>query len=101
MRVMGLMSGTSMDGIDAAIVAIQTGSDADDVSIDLEAYHTVPYPADVRTALEAITASDGPRRSAKVVVRDLCALNFAIGEAFAAAAVTLAGPRLRSIDLIG
>ncbi len=101
MRVMGLMSGTSMDGIDAAIITIRTGSGADDVSVDLEAYQTMPYPADVRAALAAIIASDGPGHSPKGIVRDLCALNFAIGEAFAAAAVALAGPTLASIDLIG
>jgi anhydro-N-acetylmuramic acid kinase len=101
LRVMGLMSGTSMDGIDAAIVTIRTGSNEDDVSVDIEAYQTMPYPADVRASIAAIIASDGPRRSPKSVVRDLCALNFAIGEAFASAAIALAGSSLRSIDLIG
>jgi anhydro-N-acetylmuramic acid kinase len=101
MRVMGLMSGTSMDGIDAAIVTILTGAIADDVSIDLESYQTVPYPIPVRAGLAAIVSSDRAIRSPKDIVRDLCALNFAIGEAFASAAIALAGAAIGSIDLIG
>jgi anhydro-N-acetylmuramic acid kinase len=98
---MGLMSGTSMDGIDAAIVTIQTGEHADDVSAQVEAYQTIPYPHAVDAMLRALVASDGPARSPHAVVRDLCALNFAIGEAFASAALALAGDAIGSIDLIG
>jgi anhydro-N-acetylmuramic acid kinase len=101
MRVIGLMSGTSMDGIDAAIVTIQTGVNADDISVELEAYQTIPYPEPVRATLVAITAGDVASRSAKEVLRDLCALNFAIGDAFASAAIAIAGAGMASIDLIG
>jgi anhydro-N-acetylmuramic acid kinase len=90
-----------VDGIDAAIVTVRTGRNADDVSVDLEAYQTTPYPGPLRAALAAVVASDGALRSPKAVVRDLCALNFAIGEAFASAAIALAGARIGSIDLIG
>ena len=43
----GLMSGTSMDGIDAALVQF---SDSD---VDILATHTEPYPADLQQALRA------------------------------------------------
>jgi anhydro-N-acetylmuramic acid kinase len=101
MRVMGLMSGTSMDGIDAAIINIDAGADPESISVELEAFAVTPYPADVRTALMELVAGDGPRRQPKAVVRDLCALNFAIGDAFASAATALAGDGIASIDLIG
>jgi len=101
MRVMGLMSGTSMDGIDAAIVKIGPGKRAGGIAVDLEAFATTPYPYDVRSALDALIASDGPAKAPHLVVRDLCALNVAIGDAFASAALTVAGDKLGTIDLIG
>ncbi|HEY5095856.1 MAG TPA: anhydro-N-acetylmuramic acid kinase [Candidatus Eremiobacteraceae bacterium] len=101
MRVLGLMSGTSMDGIDAAIVKIGAGKHAGSVAVDLEAFATTPYPRDMRSSLEALIASDSSAKAPHLVVRDLCALNFAIGEAFAAAALSIAGDKLGSVDLIG
>jgi anhydro-N-acetylmuramic acid kinase len=94
------MSGTSMDGIDAAIVTIESGAN-EDLTVDLEAYETVPFPEPVRAALVSMIAGDAAMRSSKAVVRDLCALNFAIGEAFASAAIAIAGEGMASIDLIG
>lgn len=100
MRVIGLMSGTSMDGIDAAIVTI-VDKHAGSVAVELEAFATTPYSADIRSALGALIANDTSARAPHLVVRDLCALNFAIGEAFASAAISIAGDKLASVDLIG
>jgi anhydro-N-acetylmuramic acid kinase len=101
MRAMGLMSGTSMDGIDVAIVEIESVRSTDEIGMRLVAFQTVPYPADVRDALAAILTAGNPARPPLATVRDVCALNFAVGEAFAAAAVALAGSTISAIDVIG
>lgn len=46
MKVIGLISGTSVDGIDAALVKI-TGTELD-LKVELLAGKTIPYPADLR-----------------------------------------------------
>ena len=46
------MSGTSLDGIDVAIVRIAGHARA--ARIELVAFDTVPYPAEVRTELLAL-----------------------------------------------
>jgi anhydro-N-acetylmuramic acid kinase len=95
MRVLGLISGTSADAIDAAIVGIGAQPQ---LGVQLEAFCSVPYPPALRRRLFAILP---PNRGS---VRDVCALNFEAGEAFAAAAIEAArhaGIDLASIDLIG
>jgi anhydro-N-acetylmuramic acid kinase len=79
-RILGLNSGTSADGVDAAMVSL---SDAGEV--ELERFATVPYPAGLQERLLA-----GPAGAAEVA-----ALDVAIGHAFADAAeeVLGAGPR--------
>lgn len=90
-----------MDGIDAAIVNIESRAGEAAVAVELEAFATTQYPPDVRTALVALIAGTGSARASLGVLRDLCALNFAIGEAFASAATELAGSSIATIDLIG
>ena len=46
-RAVGLISGTSMDGIDAAAVEIADGAP---LRAELRAYLTLPYPAEIRAA---------------------------------------------------
>ncbi len=91
MRVAGLLSGTSVDGIDVAIV------DMDESTILLLAHDTVPYPPGVRDAV--LSASNADTHTA-VISR----LNFLLGELFAEALVRVcekAGLPLHSIDLAG
>jgi len=92
LRVAGLMSGTSADGIGAAIVDIGPRN------LEVLAFDTYPYPPAIRQQLFRLF---DPRTAR---VDDLCRLNFALGELFAAAALRLARRRripLASIDLIG
>ena len=75
----GLISGTSMDGIDAALVRL-TGS-ADQPRVRLLAFSTLPYPSEVRQWIMRIAT--GEQTSAQEVSR----LNFLLGQLFAEAAL--------------
>jgi anhydro-N-acetylmuramic acid kinase len=91
LRVAGLMSGTSADGVDVAIVDLAGASAA------LVAFATYPYPANIRSQVLESSGGGGS-------VADLCHLNFALGEIFAAAVIRLcreSGVPLDSIDLVG
>jgi anhydro-N-acetylmuramic acid kinase len=75
--IIGLMSGTSSDGIDAALVRIKgTGPD---LAMKLIAYRTFPYTPGLRTRL----------LSEHLVAKDICLLNFEIGERLAEAALAM------------
>ncbi|TLY19868.1 MAG: anhydro-N-acetylmuramic acid kinase, partial [Nitrospirae bacterium] len=92
--VIGLMSGTSADGVDAALVDIRgTGHD---LKITLKASRTFPYPIVFRgQLLQAMTGG---------TVEDVCHLNAALGEWFARAALKVlktAGVSPRRVALIG
>jgi anhydro-N-acetylmuramic acid kinase len=75
----GLISGTSMDGVDAALVRI-SGSSASP-HVRLAAFVTVPYPAAVRfSVLRLAAGSPAPSR-------EFSQLNQLLGEIFAEAAL--------------
>lgn len=78
----GLISGTSADGIDAALVRI-TGA-GPGAQLELLAFRSTPYPPAVRQELLALYAPD----AANAIAR-LCSLNVVLGELFAAAAVAI------------
>lgn len=78
----GLISGTSADGIDAALVRI-TGAGAE-ARVELVEFVSTPYPSDVRTELLALYADDAPRAIAR-----LCSLNVVLGTLFAEAALAV------------
>jgi anhydro-N-acetylmuramic acid kinase len=92
MRIAGLMSGTSADGVDVAII------DIDNDKVSVLAFDTFPYSAQLRRSiLKLCNAQSGS-------VADVCHLNFVIGEVFAEAVTKLckkSGIGLRTIDLIG
>jgi anhydro-N-acetylmuramic acid kinase len=96
MLVIGLMSGTSVDGIDAALVRI----DGSPSSLDWEllAFTHSDYTPQLQ---EAIFACFQPETSS---VDQICRLNFDLGRAFGAAALHVtasAGLEPPDIDLIG
>ena len=94
--VIGLMSGTSVDGIDAAIVEI-TGHNLE-TEVNLIAFETFPFPPDVPQRILALCQPDTSR------VDDICEMNFYIGYLFAEAAkhvLQKSGMRPSDIDLIG
>lgn len=97
MLVAGLISGTSADGIDAALVEITSAPGAR-LKLDLKHWMTTPYPAGLRSAvLEA--CREGGAGTARI-----SSLDFVIGEQFAAAANALAqaaSVEMAQLDLIG
>ncbi|MBW4500749.1 MAG: anhydro-N-acetylmuramic acid kinase [Scytonema hyalinum WJT4-NPBG1] len=78
MIVIGLISGTSVDGIDAALVDI-SGTNLD-IKIELVAGATYPYPADLRERILAVCAGEA------ISMAELAQLDDAIAFAFAQAA---------------
>jgi len=106
MRVLGLMSGTSADGIDVALVRV-TGLPAGrqgrgrNVRARLEKFCTFPFPAPVRDAI--LRVANANRRTV-LSVAEVSQLHFLLGELYAEA-VTRACRRfrvpLKRIDLIG
>ncbi|MGH7255089.1 MAG: anhydro-N-acetylmuramic acid kinase [Nitrospirales bacterium] len=94
MRVIGLMSGTSGDAVDAALVDIHGIGQA--LRVTPIAYHAQAYPPQLRHRL--LDAATGG------TVADVCHLNAAVGEVFAQAArqvVHRAGLKLPDVHLIG
>lgn len=94
MRVIGLMSGTSLDGIDAAVVRFD--GELEDLSWTIESYLSVPYTGKRRREIHDAIMAGG--------ARDLCLLHARLGEWLAEGALEVcerAGLGAREIDLIG
>ncbi|HIE53289.1 MAG TPA: anhydro-N-acetylmuramic acid kinase [Armatimonadetes bacterium] len=78
-RAVGLMSGTSADAVDAALVEIK--AEGERVQVRLMAFAAYPFPPALR---EEVLALGECGTTAAV-----CRLNFALGEVFAAAALAV------------
>ena len=90
--VIGLISGTSVDGIDAALVKI-TGRD-EDLKVELLAGATYPYAAELRSQILAVCGG------AAITVAQLAELDDAIASSFAQAAQNIQNAH-PSAQLIG
>lgn len=75
--IISMMSGTSLDGVDACLVKI-----FDDMSFKIEDSFSLEYPADVRNKLLQLANNKGN-------VEDICFMNFVVGELFAKTANSL------------
>ncbi|MEO8125853.1 MAG: anhydro-N-acetylmuramic acid kinase [Bryobacteraceae bacterium] len=87
MRVAGIMSGTSLDGIDVAVIDI-TGS-----KFDVIAHSSVPYSQKMRDQILAVSNNTAH-------TSEISRLNFHLAEVYARA-VKRCGVPLASIQLIG
>jgi len=92
LRVAGLMSGTSVDGVDVAIVDITKQK------VRLLAFDVFPYPPALRREILRLCRPESAR------LDNICHYNFVLGEVFADAIIKLcrkSGIPLSSIDLVG
>jgi anhydro-N-acetylmuramic acid kinase len=98
MRVIGLMSGTSADGVDAALV--EWPDDGAVRPFRLEGFREDPFESELQDRIHALAAGRVP---AVDVLPELLALDVVLAERFAATAAALAreaGVALESIDAI-
>ncbi|HEX7880048.1 MAG TPA: anhydro-N-acetylmuramic acid kinase, partial [Candidatus Eisenbacteria bacterium] len=96
-NIIGLMSGTSADGIDAALVAV-SGCGAE-TRWELKGFVTVPFDEALRTEIIGIQDPKADR-----VLPRLSALNYRLGDVYAEACrklVDRVGARMDDIHLIG
>lgn len=95
-RIIGLMSGTSADGITAALADISgTGASAD---VNLVGYKTYPYTTEVKEEVFNLF------KPGYGTVQDVCEMNTVLGEAFANAVndlITDLRVTEKEIDLVG
>ncbi|MDP9194765.1 MAG: anhydro-N-acetylmuramic acid kinase [Acidobacteriota bacterium] len=94
-RIIGLMSGTSLDAIDVAMVRIEKhGLTA---KVKLEHFREFPYPPKIRSVVRELF---DPKRAR---IDDICRYDFILGEVFAAAVLRMLKEtkvKAESVDLI-
>jgi anhydro-N-acetylmuramic acid kinase len=93
LMVAGVMSGTSADGVDVAIVRISRRGES--LQLEPQAHASYPYPARVRTAVLAAMNAESAR------VADLARLNWRLGEIYADAIERTLKSHPVKLDLVG
>jgi len=94
-RTLGLMSGTSVDGVDAALVTFTD----DATRFEVEAFSSTPYPPELKARLQALIS-----RCPAVDADEAFTLDRVVGACFGRAAVDLierAGADPADIDAVG
>ncbi len=94
--IIGLMSGTSADGVDVALVEM-SGS-ALTTEIELKAFETIPYTSEIRSRIFDLFSVETAR------VDEICTMNFMIGKLFAESVLKVLdkiGIPPTQVDLIG
>ena len=97
-RVVGMMSGTSVDGVDAALVEISGGLDGGAPEVKLLAFSNTPFPPAVREGIFTLF------RPETATVDKVGAMNVILGQIYAQAALAViqkAGLTPAEVDLIG
>lgn len=95
-HVIGLMSGTSVDGIDAALTEIEGHGGT--AKVRLLDFRTYPFPPEMRSRIFRLFDPASAR------IDQICNLDFLLGELFAAAVNHLlqeVGMDAREIDIVG
>lgn len=95
-HVVGMMSGTSVDGVDAALVEI-SGTDSEP-KVKLLAFENKPYPPQVREKIFSLFTP------ANATLDKVGYMNFLLGEIYAKSALSViekAGMKPEEIDVIG
>lgn len=95
MVVAGVMSGTSADGINVALVSHEGRQKSNSPRFRLLGYSEYPYPARVRAAI--LAAMNATRAS----VADLARLNFLLGELYSDAVLATERKFQRKAHLVG
>ena len=93
-RVIGLMSGTSADGVDAALVEVGLT----ETRFRLVEFAGLPYPPDLRREILEVSEAESGN------LDKICRLHVILGEWFARAALAVcrkAGVEMTNVDLIG
>ena len=92
MRIAGMMSGTSADGIDVAII------DVGRAGVSVLAFYTFSYPAKVRRSVLRLCSCESGGTD------EICHLNFVLGEVSAESLIKLcsrSGIDIKTVDLVG
>lgn len=96
MKAIGLMSGTSADGIDAALIGIKGKGPG--CKVNLLSFKRFPFPEGLQKLIHKASTPEYGR------VDLICHLNFLMGELFAEAAIGVVkktGYKMEDIDIIG
>lgn len=94
-RIIGLMSGTSLDAIDVAMVRIEKHGVT--AKVKLEHFREFPYPPKIRAVVRELF---DPKRAR---IDDICRYDFILGEVFAAAVLRMlqeTKTKAEDVDLI-